>query len=104
MLLEENSINVQHEDAYIVEKSEVAPCKRPKRKLTYALVETENNISPSRLSYTLPKRGRPITKSPATPHKTLIKSKVKILQQKVRRLKTKIKTLNDVLAELKKKD
>ncbi|XP_003240448.1 THAP domain-containing protein 2-like [Acyrthosiphon pisum] len=103
MLLEENSIDVQHEDAHIVEKSEVATCKRPKRKLTYGLVETENNISPSRSSYTLPKRGRPTTKSPATPRKTLIKSKVKILQQKVRRLKTKIKTLNDVLEELKKK-
>jgi len=99
----ENSTDVQHEDAYIVEKSEVAPCKRPKRKLTYGLIEVENNISPSRSSYTLPKRGRPITKSPATPRKTLIKSKVKILQQKVRRLKTKIKTLNDVLEELKKK-
>jgi len=48
MLLEENSIDVQHEDAFIVEKFEVAPCK-----------------------------------------------------QKVRRLKTKIKTLNDVLEELK---
>jgi len=103
MLLEENSIDVQHENAYIVEKSEVIPYKRPKRKLTYGLVETKNNISPSRSSYTLPKRGRPITKRPATPRKTLIKSKVKILQQKIRRLKTKIKTLNDVLEELKKK-
>jgi len=94
---------VQHEDAYIVEKSDVVPCKLPKRKLTYGLVETVNNISPSRSSYTLPKRGRPITKSPATPRKTLIKSKIKVLQQKVRRLKTKIKTLTDVLEELKKK-
>jgi len=103
MLLEENSIDVQHEDTYIVEKSEVTPCNQPKRKLTYGLVESENNISPSRSSYTLPKRGRPITKIPATPRKILIKSKVKILQQKVRRLKTKIKTLNDVLGELKNK-
>lgn len=86
---------------------DVTTPKRFKRNATFSPDQyNSTDNSPCRPSYILPKKGRPNNKNlptPVTPIKRKLKSRVKVLQQKVRRLNSKILNMQDLLAEIKKK-